>query len=496
MTRFFSRSNRRSTGRAVHPHFGNIERLEPRIAMDGEGIVETNISSSYEYGRAIELQANGRVVAAGFANFVTKGNHSANDGVLVRYNSDGSLDSALSGDGIQRADLGSTGGGFLDLTIQGDQKLVAGGHANVNNGQMAVVRYLPDGSLDTSFDGDGKAFTAFPGGGKRNTHLAAQGFAVELQTDEKVVIAGRVWNYATATWRFGLARFNSNGSLDTTFGGTGQITTDFGLGIHHEVSDLAVQSDGKIIAAGGGGGYFVLARYNPNGTLDTSFDGDGKVVHNVSSSSGWGLIGEIALQPDGKIVAGGGHVFTNQGLVARYNPDGSLDPSFGNGGLAQHPHFTAAIGGLGLQSDGRIVVSGLHDWRAGRLNSDGSVDTSFGGMGSVLISSLADGSTQVIQSNDPNSADDDKIILIGSGDGGNSYIVARLNNDGTFDSTWGGAAASASGTPLSAQEPDSLDSATSRVVNRPTLYAAAVDVLLSRESEGAAIKPRRTRVLV
>jgi uncharacterized delta-60 repeat protein len=464
MTRIFSHSARRFTDRIRHRSLINLERLEPRIAMDGDGIVETNISSSYEYGRAIELQADGQLVAAGFANFVTttKGNKtiSQNDGVLVRYNADGSLDSALSGDGIQTTDLGSTQDGFWDLAIQGDQKIVAAGYANVNNGQMAVVRYLPNGSLDPSFDADGKAFTSFPGGGRRDTHVAAQGFAVGLQPDQKIVVAGRVWNFNTGSWRFGVARFNSNGSLDTTFAGTGHVITDFGLPlvgtdgqkIHYEVTAVALQGDGKIIAAGGGVGYFLMARYNADGTLDHSFDGDGLIVRDVNSTSGWGLIGDVALQPDGKIVVVGGHDFTAQGIVARYNPDGSLDSAFGSGGLVQHPHFAGTITNVELQSDGKIVVSGLRDWRASRLNADGSLDTPFAGTGSVLIASGSNGADLVIQPNDPNVPHDDKFVLIAYGENGNNFIVARLNSDGAFDSTWGDSAASASSSSLASTE--------------------------------------------
>jgi uncharacterized delta-60 repeat protein len=459
--------------------------------MDSDGIVETNISSSYEYGRAIEMQADGQLVAAGFAGIVvsTKGKKvtTQQDGVLVRYNSDGSLDSSLGGDGIQTTDLGSTGDGFWDLEIQGDQKIVAGGYATVNTRrQMAVVRYRPDGSLDTSFDGDGKAFTAFAGTG------GATGYAAAIQSDQKILIAGIANNLI-----FGVARFNSNGSLDTSFGGTGHVVTNFGLPqfapngstIRYEVTALAIQSDGKIIAAGGGAGYFLMARYNPDGTLDSSFDGDGKVVQDVSASSSWGLIGDIAIQPDGRIVAVGGHLFTAQGIVGRYNPDGSLDSSFGNGGLVQHPQFTGTIGEVELQSDGKIVVSGLQDWRVARLNADGSLDTSFAGAGSVVVTSVGDGASLLIQPNDPNVADDDKIVTIGFGDNANNFIVARLNNDGTFDATWGGAAAASASTSTEtaiAPAPASGDSSIS------ALDAASIQQLLA-EPEANNTWTRKSR---
>jgi uncharacterized delta-60 repeat protein len=365
------------------------------------------------------------------------------DGVLVRYNPDGSLDSTLGGDGIQTTSLGSSADSFWDLAVQADQKIVAAGLVVGNNGQMLVARYLPDGSLDPSFDGDGKAFTSFPGGGRRDTHVAAQAYALELQPDQKLVVAGRVWNYTTGKWRFGLARFNSNGSLDTTFGGTGQLTTDFGVGGSYEVSDLALQSDGKVIAAGGGGGHFLLARYNANGTLDSSFDGDGKVVLDASSADGGGVFGGLVIQPDGKIVAVGLQ-YPSQGIVTRFNQDGSLDSSFGNGGLVKYPEIPSALREVELQSDGKIVVSGVYDLRATRLNSDGSIDTSFGGTGTVLISDVINGQDLLVQANDPSTPDDDKIVMIGYGDGGNNFVVARLNSDGTTDTTWGGGADAAS----------------------------------------------------
>jgi uncharacterized delta-60 repeat protein len=129
-----------------------------------------------------------------------------------------------------------------------------------------------------------------------------------------------------------------------------------------------------------------------------------------------------------------------------------------------------------LQSDGRIVVSGSQDWQVSRLNADGSLDTSFGGTGTIQISSTGNGSDLLIQHNDPNVPNDDKVVTIGFDDDATKLIIARLNNDGTFDSTWGGGAAvSMSSATLANRD-------TTRTNDNPSislLDAAAVQQLLA-----------------
>jgi uncharacterized delta-60 repeat protein len=383
---------------------------------------------------------------------------------------DGSLDPSFSGDGIQTTHLGTADEGYTALAVQNDQKIVAAGRVYDTRGpqQMALVRYLPNGSLDTSFDGDGKTF---------NSALTLA-TSVELQTDQKIVVAGSVG--FNPTGRFGVARFNSNGSLDTSFGGTGSVITDFGVGSHY-AEDLIIQNDGKIIAAGGGSGYFLLARYNVDGTLDTSFDGDGKVISYVVTNGGTtGSIMEIALQPDGKIVAVGFGAGQG-GLVARYNVDGSLDTSFGTSGLVDHPDFFT-IAGVGLQSDGKIVVNGGQDWKASRLNTDGSIDATFGGTGTIQVHASGTGMNLLVQP-------DGKIAMIGTGSGNNKIITARLNPDGTFDTTWGGGAAASASNPMVAGTETTRSDGSNSI---STLDAASVQQLLA-EPEAKNTWTRKSR---
>ena len=196
-----------------------------------------------------------------------------------------------------------------DLALQPDGKIIAVGTTDFISlrGDFAIARYNTDGTLDTSFDGDGKVTTDFSGG-----HDEAR--AVALQTDGKIVVGG----YATVLGgQSALARYNSDGTLDTTFSSDGKLTTD---GLPFGFYDIAVQPNNKIIAGTTSENNFTLVRYNPDGTLDPIFDFDGFVQ---TSFSGQSVVNAILLQPDGKLVAGGGtynpETRTTFNALARYN---------------------------------------------------------------------------------------------------------------------------------------------------------------------------------
>ena len=258
----------------------------------------------------------------------------------------GDLDPTFGTAGIVTTNVGGNGRA-LAVAIQSDGKVVTAGYIAATSYCFAVVRYNASGSLDTSFDGDGKLITAFATDGV--------GHDVAIQSDGKIVVAG--YTYSGSSNDFAVVRYNTDGSLDTSFGAGGKAITDFGSVGDHGYS-VALQSDGKIVVAGGTGGYsFALARYNTDGSLDTSFDGDGRVTTAIGSSSvGYG----VAIGPDGKIVVVGESGTGNYGFaVARYNSDGSLDTSFDGDG-----RVTTAVGSpsrgrsVAIQSDGKIVVAG------------------------------------------------------------------------------------------------------------------------------------------
>ncbi|MFD8147058.1 calcium-binding protein [Streptomyces sp. NPDC059708] len=322
--------------------------LDPTFNGDGDddGRIQTDLRGGDDAAEAVAVQPDGKLVVAGYSSEPD----SNGSFTVARFNPDGSLDTSFDGDGFTFTDFGTTGPqGAYGVVIQPGGAIVAAGESGTG---VAVARYnASDGSLDTSFGGTGKVTTAFAGG-------SASAYDVALQSDNKIVIAGRSgYNYPSNDSDFALARYNTDGSLDTTFDGDGRVTTGFtGPDVANGVK---IQSDGKIVTAGSAGFDFALARYNPaEGSLDTSFDGDGKVTTDFAANSLDGAA-DLALQPDGRIVAAG--ISQADFGVARYNTNGSLDSGFGTGGKVHtdvSSGFFDTAYAVALQSDGKIVVSG------------------------------------------------------------------------------------------------------------------------------------------
>jgi uncharacterized delta-60 repeat protein len=330
------------------------------------------------------------------------------------------------------------------VAVQADGKIVVAGAAmgtdvycNDWGGCLALARYNTDGSLDTGFGTGGTVITevGFEDG--------SEGFAVVLQPDSKIVVAG------SAIWGgFVLARYNSNGSLDTGFGWGGYVTTSFttftedNRGYGHAV---ALQPDGKIVVAGytNGSSYIALARYNSDGSLDTGFGDGGKVMSDFDKCNG--VEGyAMALQSDGKVlVAGDCEPINNNNeafLLVRYNSDGSLDTGFGNGGIVTTDFSWNEDEGhaVMLQADGKIVVAGGMstypnniDFELARYYSDGSLDAGFGKSGKVTTDFFGRddyGYAVALQG-------DGKIVVAGSS--GGDFALARYNSDGSLDAGFG-----------------------------------------------------------
>ena len=357
-----------------------LARYNPNGSLDttfsGDGKQTTNFGGGSSDGAGgVALQGDGKIVAVGDA-----GGHGSSDFGLARYNPDGSLDTTFSGDGRQTTSFASGGSGATGVALQGDGKIVAVGYANsAGNGDFALARYNPNGTLDKTFSGDGKQTTSFGGGYNGATGVALQG-------DGKIVVVGRAGGYP---FDFALARYNPNGSLDASFSGDGKQTTDFG---GDSLADgVALQGDGKIVAVGRArdpvSEDFALARYNPDGSPDASFSGDGKQTTNFGGVYGSDAAHGVALQGDGKIIAVGRAGNANFAL-ARYNPDGSLDPTFSGDGWQTSYFGGGAAAGVAIQVDGKIVAVGS-DYGSGgpsgfalaRYNPDGSLDPSFSGDG-------------------------------------------------------------------------------------------------------------------
>src|ERR1035437_5862886 len=309
----------------------------------------------------------------------------------------GTLDATFGINGKVTTAIGS-GALIRSITLQSDGKIVAGGYTyNGSNADFALARYKTTGLIDSTFGTNGIVSTAFGSwSGKINS--------MALQSDGKIVAGGYSYNTSSnSNYAFTLGRYKTTGIIDSTFGTNGIVTTAIGS-FNDYISSIALQSDGKIVAGGasdnGSNNDFALARYNANGTLDNTFGTNGIVITAIGSAMD--EITSIALQSDGKIVAGGysyngsNYDFT----LARYTSIGSLDNTFGTSGI-----ITTAIGSLNsaiysiiLQSDGKIVAGGYtyfgynYAFALARYKTTGIIDNSFGtnGIVSTAISSADD----------------------------------------------------------------------------------------------------------
>ena len=347
------------------------------------GLVTTAIGSdprSDDVATGIALQVNGRIVVAGYT-----GIYPQLEIALARYNRAGSLDRSFGGDGKVTTAIGSSSSASA-VAVQANGKIVAAGSAGVPpDSTFAVTRYNANGSPDTSFDGDGRVTTA--------VGSSASALDLVLQPDGKIVLAGIA--QAGPKTDFALARYNADGSLDSSFGTAGTVTTP--IGSHDDfATSLALQPDGKIVAAGvsddGSTQNFALARYNADGSLDTTFGADGKVTTAIGS--GEDHASALALQPDGKIVAAGwSDLGSNDDFaLVRYNANGTLDSGFGGDGkvtTALGPNHDLSFA-LARQPDGKLVVGGFSESADApdsfilvRYQVNGSLDSSFGAGGSV-----------------------------------------------------------------------------------------------------------------
>ena len=262
--------------------------------------------------------------------------------------------------------------------------------ANVQMAQAA------DGDLDPLFGSGGMVMTDLG----KSTDLAE---AVAIQADGKLVVVGTTYkNNDFSDEDFVVTRYNTDGTLDITFGNKGKVRTDF-PGLAAVPSSVVIQPDGKIVVAGGAFplftflGNFKVARYNPNGSLDTSF-GDGGIVTTIFPAGSYAF--DVALQSDGKIIAAGtffvdfdpGESSDTDFALARYNPDGTPDATFGNGGqvTTDFVGFEDDAFSVLIQPDGKIVAVGsandpatFYDFAAARYLSNGTIDTTFGVAGKV-----------------------------------------------------------------------------------------------------------------
>jgi uncharacterized delta-60 repeat protein len=386
--------------------FAQAGQLDTTFADNG--IFSDNFSGVTGSANAVLIQPDGKILAGGQTGTA---NSTGAKGVVVRLNTNGTLDTSFGTGGSVMVDFGVLNDLLTGLALQPDGKILVAG-SGFAGGSGQLVRLNANGSFDNTFGTDGfvALFPETPGG-------------FVLQPDGNILLEG-----STFTSNFGnvsqLQRYNSNGTLDTTFGTDGAVPT-LGLG------NISLLPSGKVVITSGGLSSGTLARYNGNGSLDTTFGISGQNAALAAPAT--------ALLLDGKIISAGsiatGASTTGNpagfGLI-RLNANGTLDGTFGSraGVVTPFPNFlSASVGALAIQTNGDIVaVGGANNggsaatgpFALARYLSTGQLDSTFGTGGLVTTSfgsTLASLSAVTIQT-------DGKIVVAGT-DGAGNFVVAR-----------------------------------------------------------------------
>jgi uncharacterized delta-60 repeat protein len=322
------------------------------------GWVDTDIGG-FDFPHAVALQGN-KIIVAGETDC-----QFAECFALVRYHSDGTLDTTFGNEGVVKTTFAQCGCAAYDVAVSERGKIVAAGYRfkygdHMDDGLFAAARYLPDGDLDEGFSADGKVSVDFGFG----DDIAE---AVAVLPRGKVLLAGS----GTKDWYrtrddFALAQFRNNGSLDPNFSGDGLRTIDFGSARADSAHDVALQLHGRIVVAGSttagsvGGPKIALTRLHPDGSLDRGFG-----LRRTRPGSHGGYAEAVVAHPDGTILVGG-RAFedaerdSSDWVIARHLVGGGLDPTWSGNGMARTNLSAGAdeIGALGIQADGLIVASG------------------------------------------------------------------------------------------------------------------------------------------
>ncbi|MGC9452136.1 MAG: delta-60 repeat domain-containing protein [Oceanipulchritudo sp.] len=379
------------------------------LAFGDQGIAETTVGLTGNTPKDMAVQADGKILLAGLARDNQSSGTYGYDVGLVRFTADGLPDTTFSEDGKLMTDINSSGSTYTDdwgnaVVVQPDGKIVVAGASRQYTKTSSVIRfewyqwdlmllrYLPDGQLDTSFGEGGKVIHDINGAGNQ-----PEGFNdVALQSDGKIIAVG----YSRpGDNRFLVARFNIDGTLDTTFGaaGTGLVVEHFSINALEDAYSVAVLPDDSLVVAGrgvkgDGNNSLCLLKLTADGQLDTTFNSTGKLATTVGYSS-YGSV--AAVDPYGRILVAGYSVPSSGAdqniLLMRMNADGTMDGTFASSGI-----FTTSLGdyryqsvnGIVLSEDEKILLAARVKDPASiglmRLNPDGSPDAEFGTEGAAL----------------------------------------------------------------------------------------------------------------
>lgn len=354
----------------------------------------------------------------------------------------GTLDHSFSVDGKLATVLTTGNCVSRSVLVQPDHKIIAGGYARNTNtrNDFSLMRLNADGSPDTSFNTNGKAFVDF-------ANLDDLCVGIALQSDGKIIAAG--FTDTKHGFGFGLTRLNSDGTLDTTFGTNGKTIIE--PAVTSFCSALAIQPDDKIVLAGHTlspvtlSNEFVVMRFNADGTTDPNFGTNG--ISSTAVGTGSSVANGMALQPDGKIILVGQTAndasLRWENAIVRYNTDGTVDSFFGDNGqvIVALPLSDGILESVTVQPDGKIVAAGFagtsptsNQLLLMRFLEDGSPDFDFSGNGQLIA--LAAAVNNVLQSV---LLQGDNILVAGSStqNGGDKFLLAAFHLDGTANTAFG-----------------------------------------------------------
>jgi len=402
----------------------------------------------------VSVQQDSNIILAGT---IIDSPSTNNEFGAIRYTNNGILDNTFGINGWTETQVGQCCDQAANSIIQKDGKIVIAGYCvdNSGKGDYTLLRYTPNGKLDNTFNGNGIVLTSFNTGG-----YADYGFNVAIEPNGKIVQVG-FGDDNSGSPHFGIARYDSTGIIDNTFGTNGKVLTSI-MGLTYAAATcVIVRPDGKIIAGGGSSNgnapnCFALAQYNVDGSLDNTFGTGGEVTTFFGSGGSNGNVYDddeeydMVLQPDGKIIMVGNSILGTDTIntynsaiaLARYDTDGLLDTSFGEGGKVRTkiPKYDYFLGyGVAIQSDGKVLVSGFasDSFEASyptfiliRYQTNGLLDTTFGLKGVIVLlidTFNSQGGNIVIQS-------DGKILVSGRVNnpylnffGGYNFIVRFLS---------------------------------------------------------------------
>lgn len=351
------------------------------IFNDGKSLV-LDIPNTTEAAILASTKVGSKIVIAGSAT-TTSGSHVF---MVGRLNSDGSPDTTFSSDGFALTDFSSTDMETANaVAIDSEQRIVVAGSAG---SFFALARYSINGSLDPSFDGDGKVLTSFPGA----TSAGAAGIAL----DSGMIVAAGTATTSTDGSVFAVARYDSNGALDSVFSGDGRKLVNFASTSMEVAADVAIDGMGRVVVAGkawDGLDYrMAIARLTYYGELDTGYDGDGKVFINFSTTPDFEWASSVIVDSQNRVVVGG--VSDKYFAVARTTPTGALDSTFGGDGMVR-TNFASQqeerISRIAFSGESIVAVgaafssSGGWQFAAAVYEDDGDLRTSFDGDGKILI---------------------------------------------------------------------------------------------------------------